>query len=61
MTTMSTVVDTAVQQSRNLSKEKLKKAVEEAVHKDDRAKNVVVFGLPEEKSKDLDGKINELF
>ena len=73
---MSTVVDTAVDwgiksyseivwqtivQSRNLSKEKLKKAVQEAVHEDDRAKNVVVFGLSEEKSEDLDGKIVELF
>ena len=76
MNTMSNVVDTAVDrgiksyseivsqtivQSRNLSKEKLKKAVQEAVHEDDRAKNVVVFGLSEEKSEDLDGKIVELF
>ena len=42
-------------------KEKLKEAVQEAVHEDDRAKNVVVFGLSEEKSEDLDGKIVELF
>jgi hypothetical protein len=39
----------------------LKKAVQEAVHEDDRAKNLVVFGLSEEKSEDLDGKIIELF
>ena len=73
---MSTVVDTAVDkgiqsysqivsqtiaQPRNLSKEKLKTAVQEAVREDDRAKNVVVFGLSEEKSEDLDRKIVELF
>ena len=76
MNTMSTVVDTAVDkgiqsysqivsqtiaQPRNLSKEKLKSAVQEAVREDDRAKNVVVFGLSEEKSEDLDRKIVELF
>ena len=54
-------VSQTIAQSRNLSKEKLKKAVQEAVHEDDRAKNVVVFGLSEEKSEDLDGKIVQLF
>jgi hypothetical protein len=44
-----------------LSKQKLKKAVQEAVTDDDRSKNVVVFGLSEETSEDLDGKIATLF
>ena len=44
-----------------LSKQKLKKAVQEAVTDDDRPMNVVVFGLSEETSEDLDGKVSALF
>ena len=44
-----------------LSEEKLKKVVQEAVIDDDRSKNVVVFGLAEEDSENLDGKIVSLF
>ena len=43
-----------------LSKQKLKKAVQEAVTDDDRSKNVVVFGLCEETAGDLEGKVSAL-
>jgi hypothetical protein len=42
-------------------KQKLKKAVKEVVTDNDRSKNVVVFGLSEETSEDLDGKVSALF
>ena len=74
---MSTVVDTAVDRGIRsyseivsqtieesvpvLSEQKLKKVVQEAVIDDDRSKNVVVFGLAEEDSENLDGKIVSLF
>ena len=74
---MSKVVDTAVDEgirsysqalSRTirdsvpvLSEQTLKKVVQEAVTDDDRSRNVVVFGLTEESSEDLDSKILSLF
>ena len=74
---MSTVVDTAVDKgirsysqvlSRTikdsvpvLSEKTLKKVVQEAVTDDDRSRNVVVFGLADDASEDLDGKISGLF
>ena len=74
---MTTVVDTAVDKgirsysqvvSRTikdsvpvLSEKTLKKVVQEAVTDEDRSRNVVVFGLTEEKSEDLDSKITNLF
>ena len=74
---MSTVVDTAVDNgirsysqalSRTikdsvpvLSERTLKKVVQEAVTDEDRSRNVVVFGLSEEASEDLDCKITSLF
>ena len=74
---MPTVVDTAVdrgirsysqalsQTIQNsvpvLSEQTLKKVVQEAVTDDDRSKNVVIFGLAEEASENLDGKITALF
>ena len=74
---MSTVVDTAVDKgirsysqalSRTikdsvpvLSEQTLKKVVQEAVTDDDRSRNVVVFGLADEASEDLDSKIARLF
>ncbi|KAL5256760.1 hypothetical protein ACHWQZ_G011879 [Mnemiopsis leidyi] len=74
---MSSVVDTAVDRgirsysqvvSRTikdsvpvLSEQTLKKVVQEAVTDEDRSRNVVVFGLSEEESEDLDGKISSLF
>ena len=76
LNTMSTVVDTAVdrgiqsysqivsqsiEKSKDLLKEKLKKAVQEAVIEEDRSKNVVVFGLAEDNSEDLDVKVGKLF
>ena len=75
--TMSTVVDTAVDKGIRtysqalshsieesvsaFSEEKLKKAVQEAVTDDDRSKNVIVFGMTEKNSEDLDGQIAALF
>ena len=75
--TMSSVVDTAVDRGIRsyseivsqtienaapvLSEEKLKKVFHEAVIDDDRSKNVIVFGLAEEASEDLNGKIAALF
>ena len=44
-----------------LSEQTLKKVVQEAVTDDDRSRNVVVFGLTEESSEDLDSKILSLF
>ena len=44
-----------------LSEKTLKKVVQEAVTDDDRSKNVVVFGLADDASEDLDGKISGLF
>jgi len=74
---MSTVVDTAVDRGIRsyseivsqtieesvpvLSEQKLKKVVQEAVTVDDRSKNVVIFGLSEETSENLDDKITDLF
>ena len=74
---MSTVVDTAVDNgirsysqalSRTikdsvpvLSERTLKKVVQEAVTDEDRSRNIVVFGLSEEASEDLDCKITSLF
>ena len=74
---MSSVVDTAVDRgirsyseivsrtienaTPDLSEKKLKKVVQEAVNDEDRSKNVVVFGLAEESSEDLNGKITALF
>jgi len=74
---VSTVVDTAVDRGIRsyseivsqtieesvpvLSEQKLKKVVQEAVIVDDRSKNVVIFGLPEETSENLDDKITDLF
>ena len=74
---MSSVVDTAVDKgirsysqvlSRTikdsvpvLSEQTLKKVVQEAVTDEDRSRNVVVFGLSEEASEDLDSKISSLF
>ena len=74
---MSKVVDTAVDKGIRsysqaltrtikdsvpvLSEQTLKKVVQEAVTDDDRSRNVVVFGLTEEASEDLDSKILSLF
>ena len=74
---MTTVVDTAVDKgirsysqvvSRTikdsvpvLSEKTLKKVVQEAVTDEDRSRNIVVFGLTEETSEDLDNKITNLF
>ena len=74
---MSTVVDTAVDKgirsysqalSRTIkdsvpamSEKTLKKVVKEAVTDDDRSRNVVVFGLADDASEDLDSKISGLF
>ena len=44
-----------------MSEEKLKKVVQKAVTDDNRSKNVMVFGLSEEKTEDLDCKITALF
>ncbi|KAL5250908.1 hypothetical protein ACHWQZ_G016595 [Mnemiopsis leidyi] len=44
-----------------LSEQTLKKVVQEAVTDEDRSRNVVVFGLSEEASEDLDSKILSLF
>ena len=43
------------------TEDKLKKVVQEAVSYDDRSKNIIVFGLAEEKSEALDCKLTELF
>ena len=43
-----------------LSATKLKKAVKEAVLDDDRSRNVVLFGLTEKESADLDNQITDL-
>jgi hypothetical protein len=43
-----------------LSEGKLKKCVQEVVIEDDRSKDVVVFGLAEEDSEDIDEKIEDL-
>ena len=75
--TMSTVVDTAVDGGIRsycqvvaqtieesvpvLSEEKLKKVFQEAATDDDRSKNVIIFGMTEENSEDLDCKITALF
>ena len=74
---MSTVVDTAVDKgirsysqalSRTikdsvpvLSEKTLKKVVQKAVTDDNRSRNVVVFGLADDASEDLDSKISDLF
>ena len=74
---MSNVVDTAVDKGMRsysqvlsrtikdsvpvLSEKTLKKVVQEAVTDEDRSKNLVVFGLTEEKSEDLDSKISSVF
>ena len=74
---MTTVVDTAVDKGMRsysqalsrtikdsvpvLSEQTLKKVVKEAVSDDDRSRNVIVFGLTEEKSEVLDSKITDLF
>ena len=57
----SQVVSQSIEKSKDLSKEKLKKAVQEVVTEDDRSKNVVIFGLTEETSEDLDTKVTALF
>ena len=57
----SQVVSQSIEKSKDLSKEKLKKAVQEAVTEDDRSKNVVIFGLTEETSEDLNMKVTALF
>ena len=44
-----------------LSATKLKKAVKEAVSDDDRSRNVVLFGLSENESADLENQITDLF
>ena len=44
-----------------LSATKLKKAVKEAVSDDDRSRNVVVFGLKEQESVNVDSQITDLF
>ena len=70
---MSTVVDTAVDGGIRsycqvvaqtieesvpvLSEEKLKKVFQEAATDDDRSKNVIIFGMTEENSEDLDYNI----
>ena len=41
--------------------DKLKKAVQETVTDDDRSKDVIVFGLAEEMSENLDRKVRTLF
>ena len=43
-----------------MSEQTLKKVVQEAVTDEDRSRNVIVFGLSEEASKDLDIKISNL-
>ena len=43
------------------SEEKLKKAVQEAVTDDDRSKKMIVFGMTEENSEDLDRQFSALF
>ena len=45
----------------NFTEKKLKKVVQEAVAEEDRSRNVVIFGLSEETSEDLDGKVTALF
>ena len=57
----SQIVSQSIEKSKDLSKEKLKKAVQEAVIEEDRSKNVVVFGLAEDNSEDLDVKVGKLF
>ena len=44
-----------------LSATKLKKAVKEAVSDEDRSRNVVLFGLTEKESADLESQITDLF
>ena len=44
-----------------MSEQKLKKVVQEAVNDEDRSKNVVGFGLAEDSSEYLNGKIAALF
>ena len=44
-----------------LSEKALKKVVQEAVSDDDRSRNVIVFGLTDDASEDLDCKISGLF
>ena len=74
---MSTVVDTAVDKGMRsysqvlsrtiknsvpvLSEQTLKKVVQEAVTDEDRSRNIVVFGLTDEATEDLDSKISSLF
>ena len=74
---MSSVVDSAVDKGMRsysqvlsrtikdsvpvLSEQTLKKVVHEAVTDEDRSRNVVVFGLSEEASEELDSKISSLF
>ena len=74
---MSSVVDSAVDRGMRsysqvlsrtikdsvpvLSEQTLKKVVHEAVTDEDRSRNVVVFGLSEEASEELDSKISSLF
>ena len=57
----SHIVSEGIEKSKSLNKEKLKEAVQEAVTEEDRSKNVVIFGLSEEPSEDLDDKVTSLF
>ena len=57
----SHIVSEGIVKSKSLNKEKLKEAVQEAVTEEDRSKNVVIFGLSEEASEDIDGKVTALF
>lgn len=43
------------------SPESLKKVVKSAIEEEDRSKNVVIFGLPEEDGEQLESRIGELF
>ena len=74
---VSTVIDTAIENGMksysqvvtnsvskpepNLTEEKLKKVIQEAVADEDRSKNIMVFGMSEEAEEDVSDKITAVF
>lgn len=44
-----------------IDKHELKKVVQNVVQEEDRGRNLMIFGLPDEPNEDLDGAVNQLF
>ena len=51
----------SVSQDKSISSVDLKKAMKDVFQDEDRSKNIIVFGLPEENSEDLSGAVDQLF